>query len=204
MEDLMRQLIDAINDLASPNLFDWAPIVLSFLAVLVAIYVPSAIAKKQNQIAIFDKLYDSYSRLLLVQSYAGQLKELNSFCDPRDSDRLRALACMHFESCFGYGPDISDPNNSIGKAIAALRKCEAQAYMLPLLISRNEKQKKECEEMLSALYEPLFILVTEIILFDATKAAETDSYRKEFVENTEKFFDSYADIIEAKLLCNKK
>ena len=199
-----EELINAVNEIASSTLLDWAPIVLSFLAVVVAIYVPSKIAKSQNQIAIFDRLYEAYSRLLLVRSFAGQLKEMGSFNNLWDSGRLRTLACVHFESCFGYGPDISDPNNSIGKAIASLRKSEAQANMLPLLISKNRKQKEKCDEMLSALYEPLFVLATEIILFDSDKASETDCHIKEFVDNTEKFFDAYADIIEAELLCNKK
>ena len=43
---------------------DYGPIILSAIALFVAIYIPCHIARKQNQIAIFEKLYTSYSQLL--------------------------------------------------------------------------------------------------------------------------------------------
>ena len=198
----MQQLIETVKELGTPTVFDWAPMLFSALAVFVAIYIPSTIAKKQNQIAIFDKLYNAYSQLLLVQSFAEAIKEYR-FLEVRKTNRNRELFCVHFESSFGYHPDLHFPEDSIGKAIAALRKNESQAHMLPLLVSENGNQKKQCEKMISEVYELLFLLATEVIMFDSAKAEETQNSLKEFVDKTESFFQKYAEEIENALMCGK-
>ena len=194
----MQNLIEAIKELGTPTILDWTPVFLSVIAICVAVYVPVRIAKKQNRIAIFDKAFDSYSQLKLVRSFADAIENNNYSCDSQEAHRLRALTFVHFESSFGYRPDINDFEVSIGKALSVLRINETKAHMLPFLVFRGE-EKDKCDQMITAIYEPLFSLMTGLILFDQSRANGEDDSLKEFVKATETFFGSYAERIEKTL-----
>lgn len=63
MGGYMQQLIEAVNASNATTFLDWAPIILSVISVLIAVYIPVKLARKENQIAIFEKLYAAYSHL---------------------------------------------------------------------------------------------------------------------------------------------
>ena len=63
------------------------------------------------------------------------------------------------------------------------------------------KQKNECESKITAIYESLFSLTMEVILFFPDKAVETNEAVIEFVKHVDTFFDAYCDVIESALLC---
>ena len=92
---------------------------------------------------------------------------------------------MHFEPCFGYKPDIRNRDESIGTALAALRKNELCVHMIPLLISKKQRDNELGSNMINAIYEPAFFLLTE------------------FVKNTEAFHSAYAEKIEKQLILRK-
>lgn len=204
MKCVITQLIDAINNLGTPTFFDWMPIVLSVVTAATAIYIPVRIAKKQNQIAIFDKLYTAYVQLLLVKNFAGVIQGCCFTGDSTDVMKSCELFSVHFEKDFGYKPDIFNGQNSIGTATAALSKNETQAYMIPLLISEDTIQKKECSEHIEKIYGSLYLLTTNVVLFNWEFAEETNELLKEFTANINSFFDLYADKIEDALLCARK
>ena len=66
MGGYMQQLIEAVNASNATTFLDWAPIILSVISVLIAVYIPVKLARKENQIAIFEKLYAAYGRLRIV------------------------------------------------------------------------------------------------------------------------------------------
>lgn len=198
----MNRLIEAVNALGKITFLDWAPLILSVIATWAAIYVPSKIAKKQNKIAVFDKLYTAYGKLLMVESFAHAISDYGF--DKEDgalSDRYNYF--INFKTNFEYYPDIMDEETSIGEAMAALSRNEIQAYMIAMLISKNEKQKRECSKMISAIYEPLFQLTKQVIMFEECEVEHVMEVKREFVKNTRDFFDRYARDIEKKLLCGK-
>lgn len=206
MEEQFEQLITAINAANVPTFLDWAPIILSVISVFAAIYIPWRIAQKQNRISIFDKLYAAYSELLLVKSFAIAISEYKFDIEMEDALRNRELFLVHFETAFGYHPDVSDIiacKEGVGSATAALRKNEMRSYMIPMLISKSNKEKDECAKALGAIYEPLFCLLTEMIMLDLNDAAKMDSYLREFVKAVTEFFKKYAEVIEEQLLCKK-
>lgn len=102
---------------------------------------------------------------------------------------------------FGYRPVLSEARESVGRALAALRKNELQANMTSLLISGTDEAKNECESKITAIYESLFSLTMEVILFFPDKAVETNEAVIEFVKHVDTFFDAYCDVIESALLC---
>ena len=133
MEKLMGELINAVSQLGTPTVWDFAPVLLSAAAVVVAIYVPSRIAKKQIQIAVFDKLYTAYSQFLLVRSFSASFRTYSFASEQHETLRNIDLFCAHFETAFGYRPDLRSYETSqmsIGTATSVLRKSETQVYML--------------------------------------------------------------------------
>ena len=113
----------------------------------------------------------------------------------RDERIINAITTKH--------PDPDDFENSIGQAIAALRKNELQVYMLPMLISKNTKQKNKCDEMIPPIYEPLFQITIDML---SSKPIDIDDFKKNanlFVDKVNAFISSYGELIESMLLCGK-
>lgn len=188
---------------AISSILVWIPIILSAISVAVAIYVPWKIAKKQNQLAVFDKLFEAYSALLCTKNFADAIASYRFTADIQASKQLRELFCIHFETDFGYHPDTVDYAKSIGLTTAALRKNECQAYMIPVLISKDRIQRNECSQRISAIYEPLLTLATEVIMFNPSLTEDINVQIREFVNAIYAFFDKYSGKIEDLLLCGK-
>ena len=207
MENLMGELINAVAQLGIPTFWDFVPVLLSAAAVFVANYVPSRIAKKQNQLAVFDKLYTAYSQFLLVRGFSTSIRTYTFTGDQYEARRNIDLFFVHFEAAFGYRPDLQDYTASvmsIGTATSVLRKSETQVYMLPLLIAKNVMQKETCSKKISAIYEPLFLLVAHAIMPESDELSEMDQNLKDFVTATDAFYSEYADAIEAALMCEAR
>lgn len=185
MGGYMQQLIEAVNASNATTFLDWAPIILSVISVLIAVYIPVKLARKENQIAIFEKLYAAYSQLLAVRAFADCIKAYKFTGGKQSAQETRELYCVHFETSFGYRPVLSEARESVGRALAALRK----------------EAKNECESKITAIYESLFSLTMEVILFFPDKAVETNEAVIEFVKHVDTFFDAYCDVIESALLC---
>ena len=49
MGGYMQQLIEAVNASNATTFLDWAPIILSVISVLIAVYIPVKLARKENQ-----------------------------------------------------------------------------------------------------------------------------------------------------------
>ena len=201
MGGYMQQLIEAVNASNATTFLDWAPIILSVISVLIAVYIPVKLARKENQIAIFEKLYAAYSQLLAVRAFADCIKAYKFTGGKQSAQETRELYCVHFETSFGYRPVLSEARESVGRALAALRKNELQTYMIPLLISKTEAQKDACAEKLSAIYEPLFLLTADVIMYRSKDTEETNAALIEFIKQVDTFFDAYCDVIEGALLC---
>ena len=92
MGGYMQQLIEAVNASNATTFLDWAPIILSVISVLIAVYIPVKLARKENQIAIFEKLYAAYSQLLAVRAFADCIINL-----PGESKVLKRR-----ENCIAY------------------------------------------------------------------------------------------------------
>lgn len=202
-ELLFSQLIESINALSKVTFFNWAPIVLSAIAVTTAVFIPYMIAKRQNQIAVFDKLFEAYSRLLSVKSFAATIKDYSFGEDLQKDDHSRFLIAVHFETSFRYHPNLHNTNDAIGKTHAVLRENESKAYMIPMLIAKNADEMKKCSKCISNIFEPLFCFATDWIMFEPDESREMAEHLKKFISGTDAFFEQYADEIEHTLLIGK-
>lgn len=122
MGGYMQQLIEAVNASNATTFLDWAPIILSVISVLIAVYIPVKLARKENQIAIFEKLYAAYSQLLAVRAFADCIKAYKFTGGKQSAQETRELYCVHFETSFGYRPVLSEARESVGRATCCAEK----------------------------------------------------------------------------------
>lgn len=189
--------------ISSPLLPTWLSVFLSSAAILVAIGVPKAIAKKQNKIAVFDKLFSSYAEFLKIYEFSQEIKDYRFSDKSIDVLNTRNLFCLHFKLWFDYKIDFNNGAESIGAALAKLRKNELCVHMIPLLISKNQKDNELSSNMINSIYEPAFSLLTDVIFYSAEEAESTNAHLRAFVKNTEAFHSAYAEIIEKQLILRK-
>lgn len=53
----------------------WAGAVMSFFAVMVAVWIPKKIADRQDKIALFEKRFEVYDKLQKCKNFADNLKK---------------------------------------------------------------------------------------------------------------------------------
>lgn len=89
MQDEIRKstfrMINAINQHAKPRTYDWIALVVSCLgilistiAIIVAIRVPLKIAEKQDKIALFEERYNIYNELKTIDDFLNDYYETRS------------------------------------------------------------------------------------------------------------------------------
>lgn len=123
--------------------------------------------------------------------------------DALKDDHTRSLIAVYFETSFRYQPNLHDIDNTIGKTLAVLRENEANVYMIPMLIAKDEDQLEKCSKCISDIFEPLFCFVADWIMFDPDDCEETNEHLQKFITGTKIFFEQYADEIERALLIRK-
>ena len=83
MEENLKMLTDAITALNCPNWLDYiqlvasiVSIIISAMAVIMAVRVPKKIADKQDKIALFGKRFASYEVFLIYEAFAWQVEQM--------------------------------------------------------------------------------------------------------------------------------
>ena len=64
---------DAVSAVAS-----WVGVIASFVAIMIAIWIPKKIAKQQDKIALFEKRMECYSTLQNIFAFARQISDAKS------------------------------------------------------------------------------------------------------------------------------
>ncbi len=92
----IAELINSITCLGQPNWLDYIQvtasiisIIISALAVVMAVRIPKKIADKQDKIALFNKRFDSFSSFQKCQAFADLLKTME------DIDGYK-ISALHF------------------------------------------------------------------------------------------------------------
>ena len=111
----MQQLIEAVNASNATTFLDWAPIILSVISVLIAVYIPVKLARKENQIAIFEKLYAA--RFDIPQRILFFMEEQSAVIQQGDGVRdlvqvAGDVAGEEYGVGFRKGSDLVDAFNS--------------------------------------------------------------------------------------------
>ena len=76
---------DAISGCAS-----WAGVIMSFVAIMVAIWIPKRIAEQQNKISLFEKRYSCYLAVQDLLTFSNQIEE---YCT---NQKVQAAFKMYF------------------------------------------------------------------------------------------------------------
>lgn len=83
MEENFKMLINAVTALYYPDCLDYmqlvasvVSIIISAIAVIMAVRVPRKIADKQDRIALFDKRFASYEVFLTYEAFAWEIEKI--------------------------------------------------------------------------------------------------------------------------------
>lgn len=197
---------DAISAVAA-----WCGVLASFLAIWFAILIPKTIADEQNKVSLFEKRYEAYSSILLLEVFADAVnQEIFSTNSTDYNGQLMELPekvklyCMHFATTLGYSPRLHNGSidaESVTQSISLVKQYETKAMMLPLLIYKTDDEANKMKKALSDIFEPLLCFVVEIVTFKFDEHDSiNDENREKFVAAVKKFKLEYADKIEGELL----
>lgn len=149
-----KDLIDAISSLGDPNWLDYVQmittcisIIISAIAVVMAVKVPKRIAEEQKKIDLFDKRFDAYSSFQKYEAFAIMLEGTN------DVDDYKKFFVHIF-----YG------NNSQGYSSvdAVFEVCQVSQAIHKMLFLFNGITDIELEEMMSSLLDFIISLDNNI------------------------------------------
>ncbi len=92
-ENILKEIVKLTNAIACLGQPDWLDylqaiasilsIIISAIAVIMAVRIPKKIAKKQDKIALFNKRFDSFSSLQKCQAFSDLIKTIHHIDDYR-------------------------------------------------------------------------------------------------------------------------
>lgn len=194
----MEDLIIAIQSLGQKDCFDYIQlvatvisIIISAIAVYIAVRIPKQIAEQQNKIALFEKRFECYIVIQRITTFALKIK------DSKNSEDIKA----RFLSIMGY-------NNN----------CFSEMSFAQMLISfQNMERVIVGGEFLFYYYnlEILQKLILDVIQFtrifvDIEENHKIDGLTQEGIEKRDEIVglgkeirDEYLDLIEKELYLNE-
>lgn len=131
---------DAISATAT-----WVGVIMSFLAIVFAIWVPIVIAKRQDKIALFEKRFECYMAIQRLLAFAVSIKDFDT------SEEI----CKAFIVSMGY-PARNFKNSDISEVIGCFQKLESSIIAGVFLFKTF--QIKEIQEIIKATIDLVFPL----------------------------------------------
>lgn len=131
---------DAISATAT-----WVGVIMSFLAIVFAIWVPFVIAKRQDKIALFEKRFECYMAIQRLLAFAVSIKDFDT------SEEI----CKAFIVSMGY-PARNFKNSDLSEVIGYFQKLEASIIAGAFLFKTF--QVKEIQEIIKATIDLVFPL----------------------------------------------
>jgi len=169
--DAITQIINAIKRLGHPNWLDYLQviasimsIIISALAVIMAVRIPKKIADKQDKIALFDKRFGAYQIFAKYSAFAEQIKNTNGIENYRNE----------FVNMFGLNVmDEFSGTIALGKLIQVSEPIKNAVFLFDNIT----------DEELTKLYSSICSFVVSLSNND-----NVEKRKIEFVENANNFW----------------
>ena len=196
---------DAVSAFAA-----WAGVTMSFVAIMVAIWIPKKIADRQDKIALFEKRHDAYSAILSIEVFSKAVdKDIFREGSKDENGKVITtgykvgLCCLHFASAFGYYPQISEGYvnyESMIQTLSVLKQYEVRAMTLIFLFPATNEEEEEMRQGLSEIFEPLLCFMTEVSTYSFDVGSKIDDMdRQRFIAALKDFKEKYAERFEHEL-----
>lgn len=175
---------DAISAVAA-----WSGTIVSFGAIMVAIWIPKRIADRQDKIALFEKRYECYT---VIQNLLVCAEQINAA-----QNQTNKAVQVAFRVYLGQ-PDIITEDIDFAMLIVRLVQKEA------ILVSGEFLFKSYNTEILLKIIDTGVSLITSVASIDPGKAKEVLSgtakeYKDKFCELCNQFDSNYTKQLEKEL-----
>ena len=184
-------------------------IITTIVPILVAIAVPSLIARKQNKIALYEKRFECYQRLESLKSFFLYVKEITSFVASPERQTNPIWICQQrYFSAHALLDDKDFQKNrfdyfyQISYARSCLEEDRKMLLSLGLLVGINKKDRMDkAQDALESFISALF---NEDKKVNKGKEATASSYEKELLQKKDTFVSAFYTILEYESKLEKK
>ena len=204
MDELIN-VLEQIRQLLENDFWEIVSIIISGTALIFAILVPVRIANKQNKIALFEKRFEAYAKLLKLKAFSDMLKKeecnfdlkILSAANPQNTAGERGRRCsevlLNFQSFFYNGDKRPDGVNIARVMLYTVRNLELSLQTLPMLYSKNLKNNgEEANKEITKIFEDLAALINSLV----TCETNCELHRSNFIVKMDSFADKYSNIFE--------
>ena len=195
----IEAIADAIQNIAKPGCIDWvsigislAGVVLSGIAIIVAVQVPKKIAKQQDKISLFEKRYECYTVIQKILVIGEQIKPCTT----------KMAVVSAFRLWFGDKNDFTK-NENYTKYVIILKSEEVKLGSGQFLFPEYDA------EMLSEIINEAITLIEACSVHSATEkegpySKEAGISKDRFCALCDQFKEKYIKQIEAELQLTSK
>lgn len=111
----------------------WAGVIMSFLATMIAIWIPKKIADRQDKITLFERRIECYHTLQVIFAFARQISDVNN------RRGIYAAFKLYFGEC-----DSFSENQNFSWYVIALKRQEPILVEGAFLFSEYNEKKLQC------------------------------------------------------------
>ena len=195
----LGMIADAIQNTAKPGCIDWvsigislAGVVLSFVAIIVAVQVPKKIAKQQDKISLFEKRYECYTVIQKILAIGEQIKSYTT----------KMAVVSAFKLWFGDKNDFAK-NESFTKYVIILKLEEVKLVSGQFLFPEYDA------EMLSEIINEAITLIEACSVHSTTEkegpySKKAGISKDKFCALCDQFKEKYVKQIETELQLTSK
>lgn len=195
----IEAIADAIQNTAKPGCIDWvsigislAGVVLSGIAIIVAVQVPKKIAKQQDKISLFEKRYECYTVIQKILVIGEQIKPCTT----------KMAVVSAFRLWFGDKNDFTK-NENYTKYVIILKSEEVKLGSGQFLFPEYDA------EMLSEIINEAITLIEACSVHSTTEkegpySREAGISKDRFCALCDQFKEKYVKQIESELQLTSK
>lgn len=195
----LEAIADAIQNTAKPGCIDWfsvwislAGVVLSFVAIIVAVRVPKKIAKQQDKIGLFEKRYECYAVIQKILVIGEQIKPCTT----------KMAVVSAFKLWFGDKNDFAK-NENYAEYVIILKSEEVKLVSGQFLFPEYDA------EILSEIINEAITLIKACSVHSATEkegpySKEAGISKDRFCALCDQFKEKYVKQIESELQLTSK
>ncbi len=159
---------DAISACAA-----WAGVIMSFVAIMFAIWVPIRIANRQDKIALFEKRYELYNQLKNHYVFAAMVKKAKNI----------KYIYLYSETVFGFSFEDSDKVSQLNHATANLYS--KVLFLFPMVAEKDFQNVVNAE--------------ADYFLRGICNNTDEKAKREEYVSTISKFWSKYDSVFKSYL-----
>lgn len=177
------------------------------IGTILAVFFAVTVANKQNKISLFEKRLEVLYTIQTLKDFSDALNTAGfeqlggNSCEPAKKNKIIMISYMNI--AFGLDIDYRDEKKYIQQVHDCINQLRKRLISLYLLypFKNAEEIKRDIQNVIAILGN----MTASVFFADEVKMLEKDPniYKKSFIEETNKFYQKYYQLIEGILNFNR-